>query len=129
MTPVRVLLVDDATHVRAELRTVLCLSGKVEIVGEAGNGLEAVEAARRLRPDVVLMDLEMPVMDGHEAARQVKDDWPSCRVVALTIHDEPLERSRAAKAGIDAFVVKGSPLEIMLKAIIGEVRPAPGGHS
>jgi len=132
MTAIRVLLVDDTAHVRQELRTVLTLSGEVEVVGEAGNGHEAVEMALRLHPDIVLMDLEMPIMDGCEAARQIKASCPTCRVVALTIHDEPLDRRRAAAAGVDAFVVKGSSLESLLEAIGGQdagTRSAPGGHS
>jgi DNA-binding NarL/FixJ family response regulator len=127
MTPVRVLLVDDARNVRVELRTALSLSGEVEIVGEAANGLEAVEAANRLKPDVIVMDLEMPVMNGFEAARLLKEQGSPCRVVALTIHDEPTARRRAAEAGIDIFLVKGGSLDDMLQAIGRSAPSATGG--
>ena len=91
MTSIRVLIVDDMAQVRRDLCTVLPLAGQaaglqIEVVGEAGNGQEAIQRAAALRPDVVLMDLEMPVMDGYEATRQIKGRWPSCRVIALTVH-------------------------------------------
>lgn len=125
----RVLIVDDAPSVRQELRTVLSLTGEIEIAGEAENGRQAVVRTCRLGPDVVLMDLEMPVMDGCEASRRIKAVRPDCRIVALTIHDDHRHRQMAAEAGMDAFVVKGSSLETMLDAISGETSFSPGGHS
>ncbi len=113
----RVLLVDDSAQVREGLRTVLTLAGDIEIVGEAGDGLEAVSAAQTLRPEVVVMDLEMPVMDGYEATRRIKAVWPACRVVALTIHAGEAERQRALQAGMAELIVKGAPLDELLRAI------------
>jgi DNA-binding NarL/FixJ family response regulator len=63
------------------------------------------------------MDLEMPVMDGYEATRQIKSQNPACRVIALTIHDYEAARQRAAQAGVDAFIVKGAPVEMLVRAI------------
>ncbi len=114
---IRVLIVDDMAQVRQDLRTVLTLAGDIEIVGEAGDGLEAVGQAQALRPEVVVMDLEMPVMDGYEATRRIKGLCPACRVVALTIHAGEAERQQALQAGMADVAVKGAPLEVLLRAI------------
>ena len=117
MADIRVLIVDDVERVRQDLCTFLTLSGNIEIVGEACNGLEAIRLAETLRPQVILMDLEMPIMDGYEAARQIKVLQPSIRVIALTIHAGEAEQQRAFEAGMTTVVVKGAPLEILLGAI------------
>jgi two-component system, NarL family, response regulator LiaR len=117
MTDIRVLIVDDVEQVRQDLHTFLTLSGGIDIVGEASNGLEAIRLVEALCPQVVLMDLEMPVMDGYEAARQIKASHPSCRVIALTIHAGEAERQQALQAGTTDVVIKGSPLEVLLRAI------------
>lgn len=120
----RVLIVDDAPGVRQDLRMLLTLAGNmdaghpIEIVGEAANGLEAVELVQVLKPEAVLLDLDMPIMDGYEAARQIKALAPSCRVVALTVHGYPEARQKASQAGVDGFIVKGSPVEIILQSIL-----------
>ena len=117
MADIRVLIVDDVERVRQDLCTFLTLTGDIEIVGEAGNGLEAIRLVEALCPQVVLMDLEMPIMDGYEAARQIKANHPSCRVIALTIHGSEAERQKALQAGADVFIVKGAPMEMLLRAI------------
>jgi DNA-binding NarL/FixJ family response regulator len=117
MRKTRVLIVDDVERVRQDLRTFLTLSGNIEIVGEARDGSEAVRLMEKLSPQVVLMDLEMPVMDGFEAARQIKVLQPSCRVVALTIHAGEAERQQAYDAGMVDVIAKGAPLEVLLQAI------------
>ncbi|MBI5841880.1 MAG: response regulator transcription factor [Chloroflexi bacterium] len=117
MTATRVLIVDDVVQVRRDLRTLLSLSGEIEVIGEAPNGLEAVRQAESIQPDVVLMDLEMPVMDGYEATRQVKSRVPSCRVIALTVHDYPSARAKAQESGVDAFLVKGASVESIVQTI------------
>jgi DNA-binding NarL/FixJ family response regulator len=114
----RVLIVDDNPQVRQELRTLLPLAGDIEIVGEAADGLEAIRLAQALRPQVILLDLEMPVMDGYQAARQIKDLCPSCQVVALTVYADPASRSQAAQAGVDIFLVKGVAVEMLVEAIL-----------
>jgi DNA-binding NarL/FixJ family response regulator len=117
MADIRVLIVDDVERVRQDLRTYLTLADDIEIVGEAGNGWEAVHLVSTLHPQVVLMDLEMPVMDGLEAARQIKLSHPSCRTIILTIHGADADQKRAAQAGADDFIVKGAPLETLLASI------------
>jgi len=114
---IRVLIVDDMPQVRQELRHLLPLLGPIEVIGEAGDGLEAVCQAQALKPAVVIMDLEMPAVDGYEAARRIKALDPTCRVVALTIHASLAERQRALQAGMADVVVKGAPLEDLLGAI------------
>ena len=113
----RVLIVDDAREVRRDLRTTLTLAGNIEIVGEAANGLEAVLLTESLEPAVVLMDLEMPVLDGYAATRQIKAHCPACRVIALTVHGYESARRKAIEAGVDDFVVKGVSLETLVKVI------------
>jgi DNA-binding NarL/FixJ family response regulator len=123
MENIRVLIVDDLPQVRQELANVLRLAsrnvgGRIELVGEAQNGSEAIEQSRRLHPDVVLMDLEMPILDGFEATRRIKLHRPAPRVVILSIHDGPEERERARAAGADDFVAKGVGVEVLLSAIL-----------
>jgi DNA-binding NarL/FixJ family response regulator len=114
---VRVLIVDDMPQVRQDLRLLLQLTGEIEIVGEAADGLEAIRQAEALRPDVVVMDLAMPGMDGFEATRQIKTRCPACRVVALTIHADKAAQQKAIQAGVDGFVVKGVSVETLMQAI------------
>jgi DNA-binding NarL/FixJ family response regulator len=116
----RVLLVDDVDEVRRDLCTVLSLSSEIEIAGMAANGQEAVRQAESIRPDVVLLDMEMPVMNGYEATRQIKLLLPACKVVALTVHDYEAARVKAFQSGVDAFLVKGAPLEKIIQSITSQ---------
>ena len=115
---VRVLIVDDMPQVRQELRGVLQLTGELEVVGEAANGLEAVSQAEALRPDAVVMDLEMPVMDGFEATRQIKERGLAERVVVLSLHADSDNLERARQAGADVFIDKASRFTTLMSAII-----------
>ena len=119
MKTTRVLIADDVLQVRRELRTLLPLLDAIDIAGEAENGLSAVELAAALQPDVVLMDVEMPMMDGLAATRLIKQQCPQCppRVVILSIHDDETVRAMARSAGADDFVDKGAPLTALLQAI------------
>ncbi len=108
---------DDVEQVRQDLHTLLTLAGDIKIVGEAGNGLEAIQLAKALLPEVVLMDLEMPVMDGYEATREIKAFRPACRVIVLSIHADEAEQQSAFQAGADGFIVKGAPVEALLEVI------------
>jgi DNA-binding NarL/FixJ family response regulator len=117
MAEIRILIVDDVERVRQNLRTFLTLTGDIEIVGEANNGSEAICLAEALCPQVILMDLEMPVLDGYEATRQIKMAQPSCRIIALTIHDGEMERVKASQVGVDDFVVKGPSVDGLIKSI------------
>ena len=117
MTEIRVLIVDDMERVRQDLRTFLTLTGDIQVVGEGSNGLEAIRLAETLHPQVILMDLEMPVLDGYEAIRQIKVFQSSCRIIALTIHDGAAEQEKALRAGADDFITKGPSLHHLLEAI------------
>ena len=122
MTSIRVLIVDDMAQVRHDLRTVLPLAGEaaglqIDVVGEAGDGQEAIRQAEALRPDAVVTDLEMPVMDGYQATHEIKARYPSCRVIALTVHGYEAARQKAIQAGVDVFIEKGAPVETLVRAI------------
>jgi two-component system, NarL family, response regulator DesR len=117
MKKLRVLIVDDVAQVRRDLHTLLSLDGEQLIAGQAANGQEALRLVKDLRPQVVVLDLEMPLLDGYQTARMIKSGWPECRVVALTVHDYPAAYNKALQAGVDDFVIKGSPLERLVEAI------------
>jgi DNA-binding NarL/FixJ family response regulator len=114
----RVLIADDRAQVREGLRNMLELDQGLEVVGEARNGREAVYLVGERTPDVVLMDVRMPVMDGLEAARLIKRGWPEVRVVVLTVH--AAYRSEAFAAGADFFMTKGCPVRELLGVISPE---------
>jgi len=121
-TSLRVLIVDDIAEVRQDLRTALLLEGNhagipIEIVGDAANGEEAVQQTILLQPEVILMDLGMPILDGFAATQQIKKNNPSCRVIALTVHDYETARQKAIQSGVDGFVVKGLPVESLVQMI------------
>ena len=113
MTGLKLLIVDDMPQVRHDLRTVLPLAGEaaglpIEIVGEAGDGLEAIQQAGALRPQIILMDLEMPQMDGDCATREIKALYPGIKVLVLTVHNTQNDRKKAHQAGADGFIEKGA---------------------
>jgi DNA-binding NarL/FixJ family response regulator len=117
-SPRRLLIVDDVAEVRADLRTLLDLAGGIEIVGEAANGVEAVQQVQAIHPDVVLIDLEMPLMNGYDATRKIKMHSPDSRVIALSIHGYPAAQAQARAAGVDAFIIKGAPLSDLVQEIL-----------
>jgi DNA-binding NarL/FixJ family response regulator len=119
---ITVLLVDDQPAVRAGLKMRLALEPDLCVVGEAGNGLEAVSLARKLEPDVVLMDIEMPGLDGISATSTLRASSPCPAVVVLTLYDSQDMRQRALEAGADAFVGKQDVCE----ALMGAIRDAAG---
>jgi DNA-binding NarL/FixJ family response regulator len=114
---IKILIVDDQERVRQDLRTALGLMEGLEVIGEAANGLEAVREAERLSPDVVLMDLKMPGMDGFEAARRIKDRHLARGVVVLTLYGQNAAREQAARMGVDAFVEKGTSIQTLNEII------------
>jgi len=106
MKKIRVLIVDDHTLVRAGIRALLALVADVEVVGEASDGKEALEKTKQLVPDVVLMDLAMPVMGGLEATRRIRREFPGIRVLALTQYDDSEYVIPVIEAGACGFVTK-----------------------
>jgi DNA-binding NarL/FixJ family response regulator len=117
MKTIRVLLVDDHAVVRAGLRALLEAAGDTQVIGEAENGHEGVGAAQRLRPDVVLMDLGMPRLNGIQAARQILHETPRARVLALSSYDDEQHVREAVEAGIAGYVLKQSDGDDLLEAI------------
>lgn len=101
----RVLLVDDHALIRAGIASLLRAWG-FEVVGEAANGADAVEAVRELQPDLVFMDIRMPVMNGLEATRAIKAESPAVRVVILTVSDEESDLFEAVKSGAEGYLLK-----------------------
>jgi NarL family two-component system response regulator LiaR len=114
---IRVLLVDDHAVVRKGLRALLEHESRVEVVGEAEDGEQALRATERLRPDVILMDLEMPVVGGIEATRRVTSAHPELKVVVLTSHASEEDVFPALKAGAIGYLLKHSAPEEVLQAI------------
>lgn len=127
--PIRVLVVDDQAMVRAGFRMLLADEPDIEVVAEASNGAEAVQAARATAPDVVLMDIRMPVLDGVEATRQIVEEGLPTRVLVLTTFDLDEYVFSALKAGASGFMLKDARPDDLLNAIrtvaLGEAVIAP----
>lgn len=117
MTAVRVLLVDDQDMVRAGFRLLLDAEAGIDVVGEARDGRQAVDETRRLRPDVVLMDIQMPGTDGIEATRALTDAGEPARVVMLTTFERDDYIFEALRAGAAGFLLKNAPPEDLIEAI------------
>jgi cyclic di-GMP phosphodiesterase len=120
---VRLLICDDAPETRTLVRTMLSGHPEIEIVGEAADGSEAVAMALELTPDVVVMDVAMPVLDGVEATRRVHELAPATRIVAFAGSDDPEVIQTMMDAGASAYCIKGSPLWDLEHAIIGASPP------
>ena len=114
---IRILLVDDQATVREGLKMRFALEPDLCVVGEAGNGMEALHAAYELAPDVIVMDVEMPVMDGVTAAQHLHALLPHIGLVMFSIHDDPETRAWAQEAGAATFVQKAGSGENLLEAI------------
>jgi DNA-binding NarL/FixJ family response regulator len=123
--PIRVLVVDDHALFRRGLEMVLAQESDIEVVGEAGDGAEAVEKAADLLPDVVLMDVRMPRRSGIEACTAIKDVAPSTRIIMLTISDEEGDLYEAIKAGATGYLLK----EISIDEVATAIRAVAGGQS
>lgn len=117
MEKIRVLLVDDQTMFRDGLKVLLRAEKDLEVIGEAGDGEEALQKAAELKPDVILMDLRMPVMDGATATRHLKSRHPECRVIVLTTFDEDAAVFDAMRSGAIGYLLKDAPTEKLYEAI------------
>jgi DNA-binding NarL/FixJ family response regulator len=115
--PIRILLVDDQALFREGLRTLLSIQPGLEIVGEAGNGEEALRQAATLLPDVVLMDLQMPVLDGPAATRQLLSRQPGVKVIMLTTFDDDESVFEGLRAGAVGYLLKDTPSAKLVEAI------------
>ncbi len=118
----RILLVDDHALFRAGIASLLAFRQDVEVVGQAENGQEALELARRLQPDLVLMDLHMPGMDGIEATRQIRSELPEVKVVMLTVSDQDRDLFEAIKNGAHGYLLKNLEPEELFEYLAGVSR-------
>src|SRR5215831_3718642 len=123
--PIRVLVVDDHALFRRGLEMVLAQETDIEVVGEAGDGSEAVEQAADLLPDVVLMDVRMPRRSGIEACSAIKELAPSARIIMLTMSDDEADLYEAIKAGASGYLLK----EISIEEVATAIRAVAGGQS
>ena len=114
---IRVMLVDDHVYIRQGLRSCLAPIPEFECVAEACNGIEALAKARELSPDVILMDIHMPGMNGLEAARRLRVDVPECKVLILTVHNNREYVLQIVRSGARGYVLKDSDPEELVQAI------------
>ncbi len=114
---VRVLIADDHVALRRSLIRALQADGGMEIVGEAGDGGMAVELAKTLNPDIVIMDIVMPLVNGIDATRQIVHDCPHTQVIGLSVHTSRAYATRMLKAGASAYVLKSGDLDELVHAV------------
>lgn len=126
---ISVLLADDHILFREGLSGIIDAQSDMQVLGEAGDGLEAVVKARQLKPDLVLLDIQMPVCDGIEAARQIKNELPDVTIVMLTVRDDDKQLFEAIKNGAQGYLLKNirskEMLEMLRSAMRGEVAISP----
>jgi DNA-binding NarL/FixJ family response regulator len=114
----KVLITDDRVTTRKGLRALLLTQPDIQVIGEVNNGKKAIQFIKENKPDVVIMDVYMPVMNGLDATSIIKKKWKDVRVVLLTLHDDIKEEAIAA--GADAFLVKGCPTDQLIREIKNE---------
>ena len=125
MSKIRILLTDDHTLFRQGIRTLLAAEPDMEVVGEAATGRQAVQLTRKLRPAVVVMDIAMPLLNGLEATRQIRKDFPDTRVLILSAHSDDAYVEQVARLGAAGFLLKQTSSHILATAI----REVENGHS
>jgi DNA-binding NarL/FixJ family response regulator len=114
---IRILIVDDHPVVREGLAGMISTQADMDVVGEAGNGLEGVKLAHSLAPDLILMDLQMPNLDGAAAIRQIRKEMPECRILVLTAFDTDERILHSIEAGAQGYLLKGAPRDDLFRAI------------
>jgi two-component system response regulator NreC len=117
MSKIRILLADDHMVVRLGLKALIESEPDMEVIGEAGNGLEAIAQARALSPDVIVMDISMPELDGLEATRRIRAEFPRCQILILTVHAQERYLFPVLKAGAAGYVLKSTVDTELLDAI------------
>jgi DNA-binding NarL/FixJ family response regulator len=122
---IRVMLVDDQALFREGLETLLSVHDDIQVVGQAGDGQECVGVANKVRPDVVLMDIRMPIMDGVRATRLLKDAQPQCKVIVLTTFDDDEYIFDALRMGAVGYLLK----DVASAQLVEAIRAAAGGKS
>ncbi len=118
MNPIRVMIVDDHDAVRQGLRFSLRIFDELQFVGAAGNGIEAINLCGQIHPDVVLMDIKMPVMDGVVATRLIRQSYPGIQVIALTSDRDPETFQAMRQAGAIGYLLKSASIDEIAKAIL-----------
>jgi NarL family two-component system response regulator YdfI len=119
---IRVVIADDHPIVRTGLRLMLGMEEGIELVGEAADGIAALQQVSELQPDVVLMDLRMPGMDGLEAIERLRAQWPHIAIIVLTTYDEDDLMLRSLQAGVRGYLLKESGLDTLLQAVQNAAR-------
>ena len=117
MTNIRLMLVDDHQVIRTGLKSFLQTQPDLEVVAEAGTGQEAIALALETRPDIIIMDISMPEMDGLEATRQLKEKWPQVTVLALTVHEDKFYFMKMLEAGASGYLTKQAASDELVQAI------------
>ncbi|MDD2833949.1 MAG: response regulator transcription factor [Methylotenera sp.] len=125
MNPIRVLIIDDHTLFRSGIKLLLERQAGFEVVGEAGEGLEGVKRAKQLKPDVVLLDLHMPIMSGLEVTSLLQEEVPSAQIIMLTVSEDADDLLEALRAGARGYLLKNIETDFLLASI----RQAAAGES
>lgn len=121
-----VVIVDDHELIRMSIGAALSATGEIEVTGECVDGSDAVQAARELKPDVVLMDISMPVLDGLSATRQILDEQPAARVVIMTAATGQDQLEAAMASGAVSFVHKGEGIDVVVNAVLAAAGASQG---
>ena len=123
--PIRLVICDDTADLRRMLSIVIGLESDIVVVGEASNGREAIEMAGSLQPDVMLLDVSMPVMDGIEALPSIREVSPGTAIVMLTGFASDKVRAEATSAGANGFVEKGSDVAVVVRSVRSAMAAVP----
>lgn len=125
---VRLLLVDDEALIRQGLKILISMDSRIEVVAEAANGLEAIAAVEVHQPDIVLMDIRMPQMDGREATRQICERWPHIKVLILTTFSDMEHISQAMHYGAAGYLLKDSSPELIIESLFAVAKGSFVAH-